>query len=92
MQLADIFTKALDANQFEYLRGKLGIRILVKLWQLKWSGKGNKNSVFPLKRKSHINDKSLLSIGTSIYAISTRYLNTTTSIFIKLYRSSLLGQ
>jgi hypothetical protein len=24
-QLADIFTKALDANQFEKLRGKLGI-------------------------------------------------------------------
>ena len=27
MQLADIFTKALDANQFEFLRGKLGICI-----------------------------------------------------------------
>jgi hypothetical protein len=27
MQLADIFTKALDANQFECLRGKLGICI-----------------------------------------------------------------
>ena len=26
-QLADIFTKALDANQFEVLRGKLGICI-----------------------------------------------------------------
>ena len=25
LQLADIFTKALDANQFENLRGKLGI-------------------------------------------------------------------
>ena len=27
LQLADLFTKALDANQFEKLRGKLGICI-----------------------------------------------------------------
>ncbi|XP_050913651.1 uncharacterized mitochondrial protein AtMg00810 [Lathyrus oleraceus] len=31
MQLADIFTKALDANQFECLRGKLGICIYENL-------------------------------------------------------------
>ena len=31
MQLADKFARVLDDNQFEYLRGKLGIWILVKL-------------------------------------------------------------
>ena len=31
LQLADIFTKALDANQFENLRGKLGICLYVEL-------------------------------------------------------------
>ena len=31
MQLADIFTKALDANQFECLRAKLGIYIYENL-------------------------------------------------------------
>ena len=30
-QVADIFTKALDANQFEKLRGKLGICLLEEL-------------------------------------------------------------
>ena len=30
-QVADIFTKALDANQFERLRGKLGICLLEEL-------------------------------------------------------------
>ena len=30
-QIADIFTKALDANQFEKLRGKLGICLLEEL-------------------------------------------------------------
>lgn len=30
-QLADIFTKALDANQFEKLRGELGILMLEEL-------------------------------------------------------------
>ena len=31
LQLADIFTKALDANQFENLRGKLGIYLYEEL-------------------------------------------------------------
>jgi hypothetical protein len=31
LQLADIFTKALDANQFEFIRGKLGICIYENL-------------------------------------------------------------
>ncbi|KAI5409708.1 hypothetical protein KIW84_055235 [Lathyrus oleraceus] len=92
MQSADKFARDLSDNQFEYVRGKLGIVILEELWQLMWSGKGNKNIVCPIKRKSQINDELFPNIGNSIYANGTLYLNTTLSIFIKPLKEPLLGQ
>jgi hypothetical protein len=71
---------------------KLGAWFLEKMWQLMWSGKGNKNIVCPMKRKNHINNESSPSIGNSIYFICTLCLNTILSIFIKLLREPLLGQ
>jgi hypothetical protein len=92
LELADKVARNLGKIKIEYEGGKLGIWTLVKLWQLKWKNKENKNSVCPFKRKSHINDKSFPSIENSIYSFSTRYLNTAISISIQLLREAQLGQ
>jgi hypothetical protein len=90
LELADKLARNL--GKIEYKGGKLGIWTLVKLWQLKWKNKENKNSVCPFKRKSHINDKSFPGIENSIYSLSTRYLNAAISLSIHLLRKAQLGQ
>ena len=92
MQLTNRTARDLYDVQLKYEKGKLGAWFLEKIWQLMWSGKGNKNIVCPMKRKSHINNESSPSIGNSIYFICTLCLNTILSIFIKLLREPLLGQ
>jgi hypothetical protein len=52
LELADKVARNLGEIQIEYERGKLGIWTLVKLWQLKWKNRGNKNSVALLKERA----------------------------------------
>ncbi|XP_050919652.1 uncharacterized protein LOC127137213 [Lathyrus oleraceus] len=94
MQLADIFTKALDANQFEVLRGKLGLCIYEDLQQLIWSGKSKQISVYVAKIKCPHYAKSSPSFGNTIYYVFTRYPHnfTTYSIFLLLPHTPLLGK
>ncbi|CAJ2662295.1 unnamed protein product [Trifolium pratense] len=65
-QLADIFTKALDASQFEKLRGKLGICLFEDKLQLQ-HGMRVTTSHPPLHLKLHANQGSFYSTSHTLY-------------------------